>query len=319
MARQPRIEFQGAFYHVTSRGNMRESIFFDDIDRERFVEILKRTKERYNYFLHAYVLMDNHFHLLIETPLGNLNKLMQNINTSYTVWINKKYRRCGHLFQGRYKAILVDKNNYLLALSRYIHLNPVKAGMVEFPKEYRWSSYKEYINNKPQTLIDKIDTLFYFSEDLRKARMEYKKYVENNMENVKNPFEEAKAGIILGVESFIEKTKKMIRDKKENKELPSVRKLYEYDSKSMEEVVGKVANFYSITPEDLRSRTRKNIRPRKLSIYLTKIICQKSNTEIGKYFRISTQAVTNVLREIENQYSKSRIFKKELENIKCIM
>jgi putative transposase len=284
-----------------------------------FVEILKRTKERYNYFLHAYVLMDNHFHLLIETPLGNLNKLMQNINTSYTVWINKKYRRSGHLFQGRYKAILVDKDNYLLALSRYIHLNPVKAGIAEFPKQYCWSSYKEYIYNKTTTLIDKIDTLFYFSEDLKKARIEYKKYVENNMENVKNPFEEVKAGIILGVESFIEKIKKMISDKKENKELPSVRRLYKYNSKSMEEVVDKVANFYSITQEDLRRRTRKNIRQRKLVIYLTKTICQKSNTEIGKYFGISTQAVTNVLREIEDQYSKSRILKKELENIKCIM
>ena len=93
--------------------------------------------------------MDNHYHLLIETPLANLNQLMQNINTSYTVFINRKYRRSGHLFQGRYKAIVIDKDNYLLSLSRYIHLNPVRANIVDSPEQYRWSSYREYVGYLP--------------------------------------------------------------------------------------------------------------------------------------------------------------------------
>lgn len=108
MARQLRMEFEGAFYHITSRGNQRGSVYFEDKDKERFLEILSRTKERYGYLLHAYALMDNHYHLMIETPRANIAQTMQNINTSYTVYINKKYRRSGHLFQGRFKGIIVD-------------------------------------------------------------------------------------------------------------------------------------------------------------------------------------------------------------------
>ncbi len=126
MARQLRIEFEEAFYHITSRGNLRDRIFFGDKDREKFLEILQRTKERYSYLLHAYTLMDNHYHLLIETPKANISRIMQNINTIYTVHINRKYRRSGHLFQGRFKGLVVDKDEYLVTVSRYIHLNPIR-------------------------------------------------------------------------------------------------------------------------------------------------------------------------------------------------
>ena len=146
MARALRIELEGAFYHVTSRGNLRDRIFFKDRDKNKFLQILKRTKERYSYVLHAYALMDNHYHLIMETPKGNLSQSMQNINTSYTVYVNRKYQRNGHLFQGRYKAILVDQNEYLLSLSRYIHLNPVRARIVERPEQSPWSSYSYFIN-----------------------------------------------------------------------------------------------------------------------------------------------------------------------------
>lgn len=114
MARQLRIEYEGAFYHVTSRGNERGRIFWDEKDKERSKTILERTKERYGYLLHAYVFMDNHYHLLVETPRANIKQIMQNINTSYTVFVNRKYQRFGHLFQGRYRAFIVDKERYLL-------------------------------------------------------------------------------------------------------------------------------------------------------------------------------------------------------------
>jgi len=110
MARQLRIEYEGGFYHLTSRGNQREKIFWDTRDRERLRTILDRTKERYGYLLHAYVFMENHYPLLVETPRANLHQIMQNINTSYTVFANRKYQRCGHLFQGCYKAFIVDKD-----------------------------------------------------------------------------------------------------------------------------------------------------------------------------------------------------------------
>ena len=130
------MEFEGAFYHITSRGNLRNRIFFDDKDREKFLDILRSTKARYGYHIHACALMENHYHLFLETPKANISQIMQNINTSYTVYINRRHKRSGHLFQGRFKGIIVDKETYLVVLSGYIHLNPVRAGIVKAPEDY---------------------------------------------------------------------------------------------------------------------------------------------------------------------------------------
>jgi REP element-mobilizing transposase RayT len=124
MGRPLRIEYPGALYHITSRGNERKNIFVDDADRFRFFEILKDYHDRYSILIHSFVLMDNHYHLILETPEGNLLKVMHGINGSYTGYFNRKYERSGHLFQGRYKGILIDKDVYLLQLSRYVHMNP---------------------------------------------------------------------------------------------------------------------------------------------------------------------------------------------------
>ena len=145
MGRPLRIEYPGAVYHVTSRGNERREIFLDNDDRLTFLEILKDYHDRFDILIHAYVLMDNHYHLVLETPKGNLLKVMHGINSRYTGYFNRKYSRAGHLFQGRYKALLVEKNSYLVELSRYIHLNPVRAKVIEKPERYRWSSYRGYV------------------------------------------------------------------------------------------------------------------------------------------------------------------------------
>ena len=141
MSRPIRIEFSGALYHVTSRGDRRESIYEDDSDRECFLEICKQVVENFNWICHAYCLMTNHFHLVIETPDGNLSKGMRQLNGVFTQTSNRRHRRSGHLFQGRYKAVLVDADAYLLVLTRYVVLNPVRAGMVAHPGEWSWSSY----------------------------------------------------------------------------------------------------------------------------------------------------------------------------------
>jgi putative transposase len=132
MARPLRIEFPGAFYHVTSRGNERKAVFKSLRDREKFLSYLESATERYGAAIHVYCLMDNHYHLLLETPSGHLSKIMQHINGAYTTYFNTKRERPGHLFQGRYKAILVDADEYAKELSRYIHLNPVRAAIVKF-------------------------------------------------------------------------------------------------------------------------------------------------------------------------------------------
>lgn len=148
MARALRITFTGAFYHVTSRGNDRKNVFKSKPDREKFLEYLESATQRYNAVIHAYCLLNNHYHLLLETPCGNLPQSMRHINGAYTTYFNVKRARSGRVFQGRYKAILVDIDEYAKELSGYIHLNPVRAKMVETPEMHDWSSYKFYIGKE---------------------------------------------------------------------------------------------------------------------------------------------------------------------------
>ena len=148
MVRPLRIEFPGALYHITDRGNERKAVFRDDADRHRLIQCFKEAVEKFGLKIHAFCLMGNHYHLEIGTPRGNLSKTMQWLKTAYTVYFNKRHRRSGHLFQGRYKAALIEKDKYLMALTRYIHLNPIRAGLVIRAEDYYWSSYKDYIRQK---------------------------------------------------------------------------------------------------------------------------------------------------------------------------
>lgn len=141
MVRPLRIEFAGGLYHITSRGNKKEPIYLLDGDRENYLSVLKDTCTKYQWICHSYCLMTNHYHLLIETPISNLSKGMRYLNSVYTQKFNRVHNRVGHVLQGRYKSILVEKDNYLLELSRYIVLNPVRAGIVQNADEWLWSSY----------------------------------------------------------------------------------------------------------------------------------------------------------------------------------
>ncbi|KKW44589.1 MAG: hypothetical protein UY95_C0024G0008 [Parcubacteria group bacterium GW2011_GWA2_56_7] len=142
MARPLRVEFKGGLYHVIARGNAKQKIFLDDHDRERFLYWLKDAIRVHNLVLHAYCLMGNHYHVLIETPDGNLSRAMRDVNGHYTQNFNARHERVGHLFQGRYKAFVIEKHSYILAVLRYIILNPVRARLVRHPRDWRWSSYK---------------------------------------------------------------------------------------------------------------------------------------------------------------------------------
>ncbi len=142
MTRPLRIEYAGAVYHITSRGNEKKAVFKDDQDRINFLNTLQHVNKRYNWLCHAYCMMDNHYHLLIETPDGNLALGMRQLNGVYTQLFNKRHQRTGHLFQGRYKSILIQKDSHLLEVCRYVVLNPVRARMVERPEVWKWSSYR---------------------------------------------------------------------------------------------------------------------------------------------------------------------------------
>ena len=176
MARPLRIEFSGAIYHITSRGNAQADIYITDQDRWMFLDLFGRVCEQFNWSCHAYCLMTNHYHVVIETGDGNLSKGMRHMNGVYTQAFNRQHRRVGHVFQGRYKAFIVDKERYLLELGRYIHLNPVRTKVVRRTEEFRWSSYRDYISTrKDGAVVDTDETLGFFS---KRRGVAIKRYLE---------------------------------------------------------------------------------------------------------------------------------------------
>lgn len=204
MARPLRLEFEGALYHVTSRGNRREAIYETPDDRDSYLEILGEVCEKYNWLCHAYCLMGNHYHLLIETPEANLSKGMRQLNGVYTQCSNKTHGRVGHVFQGRYKAILVEKEPYLLELARYIVLNPVRAGMVSSPSEWPWSSYRATAGEAlPLDFLTTDWLLSVFGAKPGQARKAYVDFV-NNAGAKSSPWDDLKGQVFLGSDQFFE-------------------------------------------------------------------------------------------------------------------
>jgi REP element-mobilizing transposase RayT len=224
MARPLRIEYPGACYHVMSRGNERRAIVRDDADRHKRLDWLRRTVETYDWRLHAFVLMNNHDHLFVETPLANLSAGMQFLNGSYTSYFNRRHRRSGHLFQGRYKAQLVEEEAYYLEVSRYVHLNPVRARCVERPEQYRWSSYPGYHNSRRTrawTTYEKV--LGEFGRDPKKARAAYRQFVAAGVqEKPVSPFSQAFGGVVVGSETFIARVRAMLSDHENDPAVPEL-------------------------------------------------------------------------------------------------
>ena len=205
VARPLRIEFNGALYHVTSRGDRREAIYEDDEDRERFLEVLSEVVERFNWLCQAYCLMSNHYHLVVETPDGNLSKGMRQLNGVYTQASNRRHRRTGHLFQGRFKAILVDKDSYLLELTRYVVLNPVRARRVKDPGNYRWSSYRAMVGEAPVPSWLATDGLLaLFGKRRAEARRRYRRFVQEGI-GAKGLWSNLSQQIYLGDERFVKR------------------------------------------------------------------------------------------------------------------
>ncbi len=221
MARPLRIQYPGAYYHVTCRGNEGRKIVRDDRDRKIFLERLALSLEIYEVSLLAYVLMENHFHLLVMTPKGNLAEFMRHFNVSYTSVFNRRHRRAGHLHQGRYKAFLIDADNYLLAVSRYIHLNPVrlKAFGKKTVKEKwaelgrcRWSSLSGYLfSAKREACIDYETVLSQTGGDTWKGRQGYRKFILSGLEGeLENPLELGRGHGIVGGQDFIGRVKRKL-------------------------------------------------------------------------------------------------------------
>ena len=205
MSRPLRIEYPGALYHVTARGNARSHIYRDDTDREDFLATLAGVVKRFGWVCHAYCLMGNHFHLLIETPKPNLSMGMRQLNGVYTQHFNRRHRRAGHLFQGRFKAILVERDSYLLELARYIVLNPVRAKMVKSAAHYPWSSYRATLGTAPAPKGLTINAVLdQFGNTRPTARKRYAEFVQAG-QGLASPWDQLQGQVLLGGPAFIQK------------------------------------------------------------------------------------------------------------------
>jgi REP element-mobilizing transposase RayT len=300
MARPLRIEYEGAVYHVTARGNERGKIFFSKRDYEKFKEYIAAAKEKFGFILHAYVLMTNHYHLIIETPEKNLSKIMHYINSSYTTYTNVKRKRCGHLFQGRYKAILVDKDNYLLELSRYVHLNPVRVNMAQKPEEYPHSSYRSYITGQIEDIVSRDTILEMMTKKKKEAPDRYRKFVESAFgEEIASPLKKVYGGIILGHEGFIRKALASIES--ERVETPEVSHGKALRSNiGLEEIISACCEHFEVARDVIMRNKRSEAR--KTCIYLMKKHTCATNREIAELFgTLSYSAVAKISQNISQQ------------------
>jgi putative transposase len=224
MARPLRLEFPGAFYHVTSRGDRREPIYEDDSDRFQWLAILSNVCERYRWRVHTYCLMDNHYHILLETADGNLSRGMRQLNGIYTQYFNRRHNRVGHVYQGRFKSILVEKNSYLLELSRYVVLNPIRAGMVKDLDSWQWSSYSATVGKAPAPDWLSVDWLLgQFGSQRKPARAKYIDFVREGI-GLPPVWEGLRHQIFLGSDAFVDKHQKMIDEKERLDDIPVLQK-----------------------------------------------------------------------------------------------
>lgn len=247
MLRPLRLEFPDALYHLTSRGDRREDIYEDDTDRRAYLEVLSSVIEQFNWTCYAYCLMSNHYHLLVQTPDANLSKGMRQLNGVYTQAYNRRHNKTGHLFQGRYKSILVDEDSYLLELSRYIVLNPVKAGMVKRVDQWKWSSYLVMVDEAPVPEWLKRDYLLsQFSLQRKTAIRKYRAFVQDGLKRG-SIWSQLKNQIYLGDQEFIDRVQQNIGEKENDLQIPKIQKRpvanslqeYERTSSSRDEAIVK--------------------------------------------------------------------------------
>lgn len=254
MARPLRISYPNAFYHVTCRGNDRRVIFRDDHDRTGFLDRLRSALEIFGVRAHAYVLMSNHFHLIVETPKANLSEFMRQFNISYTSYYNRRHRRIGHLYQGRFKAIVVDKDSYLLELSRYVHLNPIRikaraqrgdAERIREISQYPWSSLPGYLDEKRKISWITYEAVLGY---VGGSRQRYASFVQDGIrQGFATPWENLLAQMVLGDRDFIEKLKGM-KIRGSVKDQPSYRMIQSIDAEAL---IERAAKYFRLRESEL--------------------------------------------------------------------
>jgi REP element-mobilizing transposase RayT len=322
MARPLRVQYEGAIYHILSRGNKGDYIFAEDTDKESFIEIIKKGVEKYKVVLYAYCIMGNHYHLLLSVPCGELTGFMHFIGSSYGSYLRRDRGWIGHIFAGRYKSLCVEKEGYLLELSRYIHLNPVRSKIVKLPEEYQWSSYRYYMGQRNGP--DWLNTgwlLKEYGNTIKTSQRKYKEFVEARIENPpRYPSENIVGQAILGSNSFIKKVIKGIRKDRRFGEVTAKRIFT--DKIIFEELYKQVCAYYQKKEKRGTGSTLMKEMQR-MFIYLSKEYTSAFNGEISeKVGGISPSAITHTYKrtknEMEGDKKLQKRWKREAEEIMSI-
>ena len=303
MARKPRLHESGGIYHVMLRGNGGQDIFFDDDDRGHFYLLLQQGVARYGHRVHGFCLMSNHVHLAIQVGEEPLAKIMQNLSFRYTRWVNQKQKRIGHLFQGRYKAIMVDRDAYLLELVRYIHLNPVRAKLVRQPQNYAWSGHRAYLDQESLPWLTTDWVLGQFSTRLATSRKRYEAFLhEGRNEGRRDEFHCGGDSDqrILGDDRFVERALKI--------SCPPARHI------TLDKLIKIVCHEYQLTELELASagRAHQASEARCVVGWLAQKSGQITLTEVGKRFGRDVATLSRGVQQLVLKAKASRVLAKRL-------
>ena len=310
MSRPLRLEHPGALWHVTSRGNERREIFRDDPDRELFLEILGRAVAMFHWRLYAWVLMNNHYHLLLETPEPNLSRGMRQLNGIYTQRFNRRHGRSGHLMQGRFKGILVEKEAHLLELCRYVVLNPVRAGAARSARNWRWSSYRATAGYESTfEWLDRDGVLSLFSSRRALAEGRYREFVSDGLRSGYAPWQTLTHQILLGGDEFVGKAERWMDGRQTLPEIPRRQRLLRRPS--LETIADAAARIFAVPPGDVRRKRGGSVR---LAVALAARREAALPLEaIGAFLGVRSWSASHMATAAEQLAEKEAAFRKSLE------
>jgi len=320
MARQLRIEYEGAYYHVLSRGNNQQVIFLSDHDRNTFLQMLARQSERFEVDIIAYVLMDNHYHLLLRTNRANLSKSMQWLGTTYTTIFNLCHSRKGHLFQGRFKSILVENESYLMQLSCYIHRNPLRAGLVGRLLDYPWSSYPAYAYNRRCPDWLKTDLILSRFGTDNSGRRAYREKVQRYADEKKSIWEDVKHGIIFGSQAFVNRIKKDYLSGEPQADIPVYQRFA--DDRDLGDIIDAASAVLKIDIQKLRCSRRisnADMSSRDMLIYHLWQSGRFSNSEIGSQIGLTISSISRRAGNFQSRLDRDKKVQTTYDKFKSII
>jgi REP element-mobilizing transposase RayT len=316
MARPLRISYPGAVYHVSARGNERKPIARDDRDRQRFVDTLASMVEQYHVVCHAWVLMSNHYHLLLETPHANLSRAIRHLNGVYTQAFNRRHHRVGHLFQGRFKAIVVEKDAYLLELCRYVVLNPVRAQVVNHPRRWGWSSYRATAGEDPAPPWLTVDWVMgQFAPRRATAQTTYRRFVEAGIREAERPWSQVRGQIYLGSDTFLTAVHRQIK-RHADPEIPRAQKAPARPR--LDELLARAAGAYKTSVPTLVRPTRRPSDARQVALFAARRLAGLDLKAIATRFGLSYTGVSRRVSEVGKRLAEDSALRTKLAQVRNV-